>query len=140
MEYTHYAPTKKLKSNSPWPEFEPKSPKWHRVCSHVLCTCCQLNSQLQRNDKENVTELQEKEFLQQKRSQKCAMCYHQAHEPFLTVENMLNFKAKGPPNLLKAGSELQGNHLDSGFPLYLQNLLISPKPFYTYELSDSYMT
>ena len=62
----------------------------------------------QRNDKENVTELQEKELLQQKRSQKCAMCYHQVHEPFLTVENMLKFKPKGPPNLLKAGLRALG--------------------------------
>lgn len=62
----------------------------------------------QRNGEENVTELHEKELLQQNRSQKCALCYHQVHEPFLTVENMLQFKAKGPPDLLKAGLRALG--------------------------------
>lgn len=62
----------------------------------------------QRNGEENVTELREKELLQQSRSQKCAVCHHQVHEPFLTVGNMLQFKAKGPPDLLKAGLRALG--------------------------------
>lgn len=51
------------------------------------------------NDKENVTELQKRQ--QYRRSQKCAMCYHKVREPFFIEKNMLNFMAKGTPNLPK---------------------------------------
>ena len=86
-----------------------QSPQSGTVCVLMFYVpAANLTPRYRQRNKENVTELQEKEFLQQKRSQKCAMCYHQAHEPFLTVENMLNFKAKGPPNLLKAGLRALG--------------------------------